>query len=168
MQNYTSKNTSINTWRLPAIYNKLNWKELKRDALKKHPATPLLVYDYGCGKNPHLIRDHLATMGIEYHGYDKYWFPEAVCKRHPDVIVCSNVLNVIDSATEVRIIQSWIRSFCIPFFITVWEGDKSYISRATKKDCWQANKPTEEYLFHYSDRIKNKIITHEDYLGYIL
>ena len=44
------------------------------------------------------------------------------------------------------------------YFIKVYEGDKTFIGKQTKKNCWQRNQPTESYM--YSDEIiKCGIIT---------
>ena len=47
--------------------------------------------------------------------------------------------------------------------ITVYEGNKSGIGKASKKDCWQENRVTKDYIFdienHFSSvKIKNGLI----------
>ena len=42
----TSKNTSINTSKLPAIYKKIDWEQFRGQR----------VFDYGCGKMSVIIR----------------------------------------------------------------------------------------------------------------
>ena len=62
-QTYTSANTSINSAKLPAVYNKINW----------HQAilTNETIMDYGCGKFNN-AKDFVEGIGFEWHGYDKY------------------------------------------------------------------------------------------------
>lgn len=64
MQTRTSKNTSVNSWRLPAVYNKVDWDRLKQ-AYSLSTDCPL-VYDYGCGKYTEHIRDFLEKKGFDY------------------------------------------------------------------------------------------------------
>ena len=55
-----------------------------------------------------------------------------------------------------------------PFFITVYEGDKSWVGRETKKDCYQRNETIDAYILTYLDKIKHGVITREKYFEYIL
>ena len=61
-QEFTSANTSINTKKLPAIYNKIDWNKLIGKT----------VFDFGCGKQEtiNLIRDFLEKYDIDYIPYD--------------------------------------------------------------------------------------------------
>ena len=182
-QPITSKYTSINSSKLPRVYNHVDWSQLKYDKFWANGpfeeytqfGNPLIVYDYGCGRYPDAIGDYFKTMGIRYVGYDPYWFPDGY-RNYPeegygfpnaDVFICSNVLNVICSWTEVKRISYFIRNQHRPFFITAYEGDKTGRGKETKKDCWQWNKLTPFYLFNPSDRIKKKIITDAKYLSYV-
>ena len=67
MQNYTSKNTSVNTPRVPAVYNKVHWDELPKD---------VRVLDWGCGKDTALTSGMLAKYGLVHIGYDPNWKSE--------------------------------------------------------------------------------------------
>lgn len=64
----TSKNTSINTTKLPAIYNKIDFELLANFTL----------VDYGCGRpeTQKLIREHLSYYNINFVPYDPYWCTE--------------------------------------------------------------------------------------------
>ena len=44
------------------------------------------------------------------------------------------------------------------YFISVYEGDKSYAGRQTKPNCWQRNETTDMYLFN-KEALKRKVIT---------
>lgn len=165
MQIHTSKNTSVNSCRLPAVYNKVDWDRLKQ-AYSLSTDCPL-VYDYGCGKYTEHIKEFLEGKGFSYVGYDKYWNPDAKLSYFPNVVICSNVLNVIDDPIVINEIQIIIRMYHVPFFITVWEGDKSGIGKQSKRDCWQANKSLEDYIYRHDDAIKNQVLTRRNYLCYI-
>lgn len=133
-QQATSANTSINSKRLPAIYNKLYISTGR-------------VIDYGCGKYTDHIRWYLYAH--QYLPYDPFNQPDEVnrktletCKdRHKATVILSNVLNVIDDMQTVfDVIDHCLElahggSVCV----TVYEGDKSGVGKYTKKDCFQRN-----------------------------
>ena len=48
-------------------------------------------------------------------------------------VICSNVFNVIKETSIIYDLHDLITSFKVPYFITVYEGDKSWIGRETKK-----------------------------------
>ena len=183
-QPITSKFTSVNSSKLPRVYNLIDWNQLKYDKVWCKNAfsycetfgTPLIVYDWGCGRYPEVIGDFLKCRNIKYIGYDPYWYPNGY-RNYPnegyglesaDVFICSNVLNVICSWIEVKRISHLIRNQGKPYFITVYEGDKSYIGHETKKDCWQWNKCTEAYILNYKDVIKKRVITRIGFESYII
>lgn len=161
MQTFTSSATSINRSKLPAVYRKAS---LSR-------TTPFVV-DFGCGKYTDHIRSALAEQHKELYPYDPYNQPDAVnihtmdfvrwaCDRHCEIdIVCSNVLNVIDSDGEVsRIcygIERVVEATGGTAYITVYEGDRSGVGRQTGVDQYQRNEPLRDYLrfFH------NAVIRH--------
>lgn len=182
-QPITSKYTSINKTKLPRLVSFIDWNQLKYDHLWgngvfKRDAdiintNPLVVFDYGCGRYPENIQSYLSHLGIEYVGFDPYWFPDAYPENgkygfaNADVIICSNVLNVICNWTEVKRVSWLLRNQGKPYFLTVYEGDRSCVGQETKKDCWQWNKPTECYIMSHRDGIKKKVITKRDCLSYI-
>ena len=59
-QEFTSKNTSVNKAKLPAIYNKLNWEVI--NATNKAYAVDNTVIDYGCGKHTNHIINFLKIL----------------------------------------------------------------------------------------------------------
>ena len=183
-QPITSKFTSVNSSKLPRIYNLIDWSQLKYDKIwcknafsrSESNFAPLIIYDWGCGRYPEIIGDFLKCKNIKYIGYDPYWYPEGY-RNYPDegyglesadVFICSNVLNVICSWIEVKRISHLIRNQGKIWFVTVYEGDKSLIGHETKRDCWQWNKPTECYIMNHMDVMKKKVITRRGFESYII
>ena len=86
MQKYTSKNTSVNTTRVPAVYNKVCWDKLP-DGVR--------VLDWGCGKDTVLASAMLNKYGLVHVGYDPNWKSEEENKNAESwlglagVFVCS-------------------------------------------------------------------------------
>ena len=162
MQKYTSKNTSVNTTRVPAVYNKVCWDKLPKD---------VKVLDWGCGKDTLLTSKMLGKHGLVHVGYDPNWKSEvenvaAVSLLGiADAFVCSNVLNVIDDDDIVRDICSKAAQHKY-FFITVYEGDKSGVGKRSKEDCYQRNEKVKSYMRYFSDSaihdglyIRNGVLT---------
>lgn len=180
----TSKNTSINSKKLPAIYNRLDWDALRERWAKitKFDRTPI-VLDFGCGRYTDHIEQFLATKGFIFRGYDPFWKPveennialsSGLC-YDPYIVICSNVLNVIADKETAKEIQTYIRDFSFSsslgnnlvrepsfYFITVYEGNKSGIGRMTKPDCFQRNETLDNYIFRYEDVIYKNTITTEN------
>ena len=154
-QTFTSMDTSINSKKLPYIYSHINWEKLRGKE----------VIDYGCGRYTQHIEALMAQYGIKWYGYDPYWRNatqngEAI-HCDPDIVICSNVLNVIKENLIVSRIHDTIKYAYMPtmgYFIKVYEGDKSSVGKQTKKDCWQRNQPTESYM-RSDEIIKCGIIT---------
>lgn len=170
----TSKNTSVNSKKFPAIYNRLDWGKLMREwACKTRFESTPVVLDIGCGRYTDQIEHFLATKGFIYKGYDPYWKSEEENEKSlslkPFIVICSNVLNVIKDKEVYHNIQSLVRSFHYRdkfyrehpslFFITVYEGDRSYVGQITKKDCYQRNLPLNEYLYNVNDVIYKRTLT---------
>ena len=105
MQKYTSKNTSINTAKLPAIYNMIDWDK----ALELYPAHPRIL-DYGIGKpeTVKLIENFLKERKIPLFPYDLYNLSHTtnrntLCANYLiNTFICSNVLNVIDDDFTIQ------------------------------------------------------------------
>lgn len=173
MQKHSSKNTSVNIYHLPAVYSKVNWRKYA------NTIDNCYVIDIGCGRieTQALISKHLHNRQIRHFvPYDpnhqclisasmavKLMNDEAVKK----VIVCSNVLNVIDNESDLNALIASICNMSViqesngiyhmnPCYITVYEGDKSGIGRETKRDCWQRNEQLMTYLGKFNDYIKQK------------
>lgn len=151
----TSKNTSINKDKVPAIYS----------TLAKHGIYGTHIFDVGCGKYTRHIKEFAKENCIctYWHGFDPYNQSkdnnEKVTKvafdekyagdENPNVFISSNVLNVIKGADRQRTyLQSIFRRMkdIDECYITVYEGNRSGIGKVTKKDCWQENKKLKEYF----------------------
>lgn len=173
-QTITSKNTSVNTTKLPYIYSHINWKAIK-DKWNK-----VIIIDYGCGRAIKHIVDYVTPFGISYIGFDPYWGPitdkEDITalidsyKRQNimPVIICSNVLNVIPELDEMWKTKQYIQQFNIPYFIKIYEGNKSGVGGESKPYCWQWNQSTRYYM--EGDKfevVKKNIITHSLYACFI-
>lgn len=76
---------------------------------RKGPSSPLLtlekmglingdVLDYGCGKGADGV--YLKTKSIKTDSYDPYWNPILLEGKKYDTILCTYVLNVIESDKE--------------------------------------------------------------------
>lgn len=148
-QTFTSAATSINASRRPAVFGKL----------PKLPPHSLLL-DYGCGR----YTDHIAASlpGVVYLPFDPYNQPDDVNRTTlsmlavachtgtPVTVTCSNVLNVIDDDETLHKIAAAIMGIVYrtggKAYITVYEGDRSYIGRQTGPDQYQRNEPLREYL----------------------
>lgn len=172
-QMHSSKNTSVNTTRLPAVYNKIYWGRYNTLTDQYH------IFDIGCGclKTQRIIKETLADYGITRF-YP--WDPHHECIINKDktlqvmnntsikkVIICSNVLNVIDNDDALNSLIARICDMSViqepdgiyrmnPVFITVYEGNKSGVGCETKKDCWQRNERMRVYLEKFNNYIKNK------------
>ena len=176
-QTYSSAATSFNDAAPTEIYTRVS------DTAYQW-ADKLL--DYGCGRYvDHLIKytaRHSALPDDEYYhycwwyGYDRFnradadnahaleGFSESENPLTRRMIFCSNVLNVIDSDDVVKGIAGFLTACAISgaaVMVTVYEGDKSGIGRATKADCYQRNEKVAEYLkyFDKSFMVKKGVIT---------
>lgn len=166
-QNYSSKGTSINRTKLPAVYRKIGDKALRFKA----------VLDYGCGKYTDHIREHLEKLNCSPCFFDPYNQPEEENNKALNIIksidaafcapfsvaICSNVLNVIDSDDVVDDIIRELAMVALESYITVYEGDKSGTGRQTGKDQYQRNEKASAYLerikkLGYWAELKNGVI----------
>lgn len=170
----TSKNTSVNTTRLPYIYSHINWKAIKNKWNK------VVVVDYGCGREVKHIVDFLTPFDIDYIAFDPYWGPitdkadiTALIDSYKrqnimPVIICSNVLNVIPELDEMWRTKQYIQQFKVPYFIKIYEGNKSCKGGESKPHCWQWNQPTRYYMEGYKfELIRKQIITCSLYASFI-
>ena len=142
MQKYTSKNTSVNITKAPAVYNKVRWDKLPKG---------VRVLDWGCGRDITLVNDILTQHGLMHIGYDPNWLCEEYNKIAESwlglagAFVCSNVLNVIDDDNVAMDICRRASQHKY-FFITVYEGDKSGVGKRSKEDCYQRNEKLKSYM----------------------
>ena len=142
MQKYTSANTSINKTKLPILFKKLNEMGIHNT----------LIIDVGCGKFIDHIKDYVSNMDCSYLPYDKYNQSEEVnefSKNGNDVnniVTLSNVLNVIAEKEErINLVKEWLKP-TVTMYISIYEGNRSGISRVTKKDCHQMNQRKQYYV----------------------
>ena len=166
-QTYTSANTSVNSKRLPAIYKKIDWNKIK------NYYGDLVVLDVGAGKYTQHIKEYIESKGGEYIPYDPYnlsaednLYASANFDR-ANVIICSNVFNVIKETDVIYDLHEMITKYNVPYFISVYEGDRSWIGHETKKGCWQRNETIDAYLINCREGIFNKVITNTVYSWYI-
>lgn len=167
----TSACTSINANKLPALYGKLNWELIINDLKKEGEKLKLL--DIGCGRYTMGIKLLCKKMDVEYFPYDPYNQDKdtniASLNCNPDLVVSANCLNVIDSEEERDFVHSLIKSYDVPYFITVYEGNKSGISKVTKKTnggSYQTNYKTADYLME-DELALNSVITKPENKKYI-
>lgn len=163
-QKYTSRNTSVNSTKLPAIYGRINWHKVRTEWYKTHNllSTPYVV-DIGCGRYTANIKNYLSQYGIGYLGHDPYWgSDEGWDKVVPALIICSNVLNVIEEDDNIDSLIETIQGYNRPYYITVYEGNGSGIGKVTKKDCYQRNAKAASYCKGNQIVYKNTI-TEPDY-----
>lgn len=162
-QQYTSANTSVNSKRLPAIYKKINWNLFANG----------VVLDIGAGKYTNHIKEFLKTWNIDYIPYDPYNLSAAEnlyasCRFHEaSCVICSNVFNVIKEMEVIYDLHRLITSFKVPYFITVYEGDKSWIGTETRKGCWQRNETKDAYIINSKEVLRGSVITRKDYGFYV-
>lgn len=140
MQKYTSKNTSVNSKRVPALFSKFCFEGKS-------------VLDYGCGKYPEIIKEYVESCSGKYFGYDPYNLGNEIPKNQKfDVVTISNVLNVIQEEEVItRIIDDAMRIADLAI-VSVYEGDKSGFGRKTKEDCYQRNQ-SKNWYYHFINNI---------------
>ncbi len=109
----------------------------------------LTVLDIGGGKYD-ANKIYAAGLGVKLYVYDKFNRSETENARalacNPDAIVCNNVLNVIDDGQAMRNLIALCASYRVSCYFTVYEGNKSGIASISKKECWQRNWKTEDYI----------------------
>lgn len=163
MQKATSKTTSINKTKLPAIYGKL----AKLDGI----GTIDYILDYGCGKYTDHITAWCDERGIKYLPYDKYNQDDTTNDTSLETAlmakiagmriigVCSNVLNVIDDNGALQDVVNDLQFHTNMAFYTVYEGDKTGNGRYTGTDSYQRNLPLKGYTKYIRNAaIKNGMI----------
>lgn len=146
IQQYTSANTSINSIKLPALFNKI-----------KAWVSNSINLDFGGGKFDNATA-FLKNLGVKSYIYDPYnrsydhnqsCLSAIVSKGFADTATCSNVLNVIAELDcrlyVIETIARYLKSNGTAYF-TVYEGDKSGKGRVTKVSCWQENRKLASYV----------------------
>ena len=161
IQEFTSKNTSVNKSKIPRIFKLVDFR----------PNT--INLDYGGGKYDNAT-EYLAKKEVNNLIYDPYNRTE---KHNNEVLTlieesggadtatCSNVLNVIKELEVRREILQHMRKLVKvggDIYITVYEGSGDGNERETKCG-YQLNRKTEDYVaeiektFAFVDR-KGKLI----------
>ncbi len=129
--------TSLN--QVPAQVKIIDWSKHKKD----------MVLDYGAGRYPKLVQEYLKEEGVKWvESYDPY---NSEISTKPegefDVVICSNVLNVIardgDLEDTVADIASKLHEDGTAY-VQVYTGDRSGKSSETTRG-WQRN----SLLAHY-------------------
>lgn len=153
----TSANTSINSTKLPAIYNKIDFSKF---------VDGVFVLDYGCGKFNN-AKDYINSINGTWNGYDPYNRTDEennlALNNFSNCIICSNVLNVLfgsDAIFEiVRYIYTRIQKSPQTVFISIYEGNKSGVGKITKKDCYQRNEKINNYLKYFDEVFGKNVFT---------
>ncbi len=161
IQNFTSAATAVNgkAGKLPAIYKKIN-------------LNGLFILDIGCGAEIKHIRDYVTDRGGYWFGIDPFnqtathntnvlasWDVASVIYEDENLVISSNVLNVLDSEEAVQDAVNYIveKSTFGAYAVTVYEGNGSGIGRQTGADQWQRNMKLKEYLKYFpSDAVIRK------------
>lgn len=144
-QQYTSKDTSINTSKVPAVFKMVSWI----------PGT--INLDYGGGKAD-TATEYLAEKEVTNLIYDPYnrssehnrsVIQTIRSNGGADTATCSNVLNVIKEE-EARLnvlknIRKLLKSSGTAY-ITVYEGKGTGEAKQSQDDAYQLHRKTADYL----------------------
>ncbi len=166
-QEFSSRDTSINSNRTPAVYGMVDkmsgWRE------------GTVNIDIGGGKYDTLTQA-LANKGVTSYIYEPYGrtnnenayiLAQLQSKElQGDTATCSNVLNVIKEAdvrdNVVHQVAKSIKPDGVAYF-TIYEGNGKGRGAISKNDCWQNNRKTETYVDevrqHFGDvQMRGKLI----------
>ena len=164
-QEFSSKDTSINSVKLPAVFGKLE-RLMAEEGIEniRH-----IVHDYGCGKYPELAANWCNAHGHGYVGTDPYnqdkdtfEYNSRLAEEYCDIGICSNVLNVIKEDEIVDGILKTLSRYQRAY-ITVYTGNSSGIGAKSKNDCWQRNEKLPAYKARcerlgINCRVKNNVL----------
>ena len=143
-QKISSANTSINSTKLPKGFGVVRW-----DVLPSH----FRLLDYGGGRYTQHVKEFVESKGGTYWNYDR-----AALASNPHIILCNNVLNVIQEDEIIFGIINKLTNYDVPVIISIYEGDKSGVGKVTTKG-YQRNQKTDEYLTVGFYRVHSTIIT---------
>jgi len=147
-QKYSSKNTSVNKNKLPSTSKKVHWKKYIGQK----------VLDIGGGKFNNLKDWLKLNYNIELYIYDKYNRSEEenikALNIKPSLVICNNVLNVIDNDNVIKEIVQNIEKYDRDFVISVYEGDRKGEGKVSKKDCYQRNQKLKDYVKFFDSDVK--------------
>lgn len=142
-QQYTSADTSINSSKLPAVFNKVNWQQGTTN------------FDNGGGKFDNAT-DYLKTKGVKNLIYDPFnrtkehnqSVVDQIARQKADTATISNVLNVIqEKEARLEVLRN-TKSALKPggtAYITIYEGNGSGIGKPSSKG-YQLNMKTRDYV----------------------
>lgn len=166
-QEFSSRDTSINSNRTPAVYGMVD----KIDGWREGTVN----IDIGGGKYDTLTQA-LADKGVTSYIYEPYGrtnnenayiLAQLQSKElQGDTATCSNVLNVIKEAdvrdNVVHQVSKAIKPDGVAYF-TIYEGNGKGRGAVSKNDCWQNNRKTETYVDevrqHFGDvQMRGKLI----------
>ena len=141
MQSITSKNTALN--QVASTFKAFNFDNC-------------LILDYGCGKGmskefcEKTYNNCKVFMYDPFHGFNETDSFLKQCKESAkNIITCNNVLNVLQDdilqsvIAQVALLANYNRCDII---FKIYEGDKSGNGKISKKDCYQRNEKTENYI----------------------
>lgn len=140
-QAYASAYTSVNKNKVPVLFTLAQKTELLKPGMR--------VLDYGCGRWPEVVREFLATSGIDdVVSYDPYWFPIPWGEGY-DLACLSNVLNVIDTGEDrAKAVRNAWESLKPGgrMLVTVYEGDGSGKPAPSLRGSWQERRKLLSYM----------------------
>lgn len=162
-QTATSAKTSLK--QIPAVIRSVTFRKAAA-ALAEMGVSERAILNYGAGKYPELTADFVReNYGLEVSACDKYNLPDDVnadalsCHGY-DIVIISNVINVIDSddaaAFVVRdaISHMSVSGVC---FVTVYEGNGTGKGAYTMRgESYQRNAKTAAYVSLITEWIGNK------------
>lgn len=133
-QQYSSKETSL--------------KQVNRIFKNRMFPKGAKVLDYGGGAYDD-GKNYMKQLGVDVFIYDPYNRTEQENEKalsvKPDYIVCANVLNVIAEDDIIRGILKEIKSYHVPAYFCMYEGNRTGQGEPTKKG-YQRNQRLTEYL----------------------
>ena len=147
-QEYDSKNTSINSSKMPKSIKILEKKGFWRPGTKN--------LDIGGGRFDN-VTEYLSDLGVTNYILDPFNRPakhnqevvKQVAGGQVDTVTLNNVLNVIKEDSIKRQVLSQAKDALKAgghIVIMVYEGDKSGVGRCTRPGQWQENLKTREYI----------------------
>lgn len=105
------------------------------------------VINFGCGLGYIYHTDYFKDS-LELINYDPN-IPNVSSKPTKDIkadaVVCNNVLNVIEDDNILFQVLYDLESYNIPIYITIYEGNRSGVSKVTKANTFQRNIKSKEY-----------------------
>lgn len=157
MQEYKSANTSINSTKVPAIFRKLPWSQAGKYLKRSYRNV-----DIGGGKYD-TATEYLKPFGVKNMIFDPFnrdfnhniRVILEVGYEPADSATLSNLLNVLKERSKRIEALKRAKRWAKVTFITVYEGNKSGIGKATKRGCWQENRRLADYLSEVQEVFQN-------------